>query len=662
MLQTLSNRKYKNQLTAILNEHINTETRTIVEWGCGLSTAIFCQIIDQKHPLDNSKDRLLLSIHHNKLWLSFCAKNLPFRSYLHLRHYDLPRPTESENKDFLHYPTAPAYLNRKIDLFLIDGKSKSRCIDFAIKTLSKNGTIILCDANKTQSHHLEKHFKQIKKIGKFNIFKEKKAETKTNNRKNEKRLAVIRAMVGDMAEKEAELTRNSVQKYSDRIGAELIDIKKDGDDPNLLLKLSNYETLKKFDRTLLLDTDLHIRDGAPNIFDIVPEGKVGVVLETRYLPRKEWLDRMEEIYGCNRMDADNRASYFNSGVMVLSKQHFCFFDKNLIEENIYGHPRLEQTYLNYLFRKHGVKLHELPAEFNYMDSYYPEFGLDWRFAWFVHLAGARVRREYYEEYYECVDKIHNSRILIPQALAARHDRPPLLQWVSEMSACEHHKSNIFTAANFLASERKRLEWIKESSTLGIHLLSDQSDVVAMATNNALPPGRYRAKVQLRGVAPSMICFDLYGDSGEKPILEKNVYEVSPDNLVYIGFQLPKKINNFVFHFYGAKEGMYFESVTLTDDSNKQYTAFFTALTPAKRVCVSLLDIKGLMRNTKKKLQQFIYPYRISRDAPEMARQALLRKKLISRHGSDQPLLHLQKLSPIDAQGLRTITKQVPERK
>jgi len=625
MLKSICSNKYEEQLTSILDRHINAETETIVEWGCGLSTAILCEQIDKQQLLNNSKNRLLLSIHHNKLWLAFCAKNLPFRSYLHLRHHELSPATENKNDGFLYYTTAPEYLNKGIDLFLVNGKLKSGCIDFAIKAISKNGVIILCDAHKAQLDHLGKHLMHKEKIGGFDIFINI-AGTKLINCKKVQKLAIIRVMAGGMALKEGEITRKSVQKYAAGIGAELIDIKKESGYPAILLKLSTCETLNKFDRAVLLDTDLHIREGAPNIFDMVPEEKVGVVLESRYEPRKEWLKRMQDLYGCSIMDADNRPSYFNAGVMVLSKQHFYLFGENAVEENIYGHPRFEQTYLNYLFRMHGIKLHELPAEFNYIDFYYPEFGLDWRFAWFAHLAGTRVRREYYGEFYKCVAKVRDRRILIPQVVAARHMRTPLLQWVSGMSACEHHKSNIFTAAYFLTGERKRLEWISQSSTLGIHLGSSKGDMVSMATNNALPPGHYTVEVQLRGILPSKICLDLSADSGEKVILEKKDYEVSPGNLVRTELELPGKIRNFALNFHGAKEEIYFESITLTDYSRKPYPALFAALSMVKMAYISLLDIRGLMRRAKIYLQRFIFPFHITRDTPEMARRALCRGK------------------------------------
>jgi len=58
--------------------------------------------------------------------------------------------------------------------------------------------------------------------------------------------------------------------------------------PTAVLKLILSAELERFDRAVILDTDILIQPGAPSLFDLVPDTHLRIVREDRYLDRSKW--------------------------------------------------------------------------------------------------------------------------------------------------------------------------------------------------------------------------------------------------------------------------------------------------------------------------------------------------------------------------------------
>ena len=74
------------------------------------------------------------------------------------------------------------------------------------------------------------------------------------------------------------LTHPLIRKYAEKINADfiLIDTKKVGSSHPIHEKFQIYDILNIYARIIYLDTDIVIKNECPNLFDIVPEEKLGV--------------------------------------------------------------------------------------------------------------------------------------------------------------------------------------------------------------------------------------------------------------------------------------------------------------------------------------------------------------------------------------------------
>ena len=132
-----------------------------------------------------------------------------------------------------------------------------------------------------------------------------------------------------------------------------------------------YNLLKVYDRVLWLDSDIYITKVAKNIFDQVPEDEFGVYFEPDVIDKFNCVKRITETTG----ETLPSSRYFNSGVMVVSKEHAEIF--NMDKANAYfSQPHIkichnsDQDYLNILVYKNNIKVHALPSSFNHMMKWF----------------------------------------------------------------------------------------------------------------------------------------------------------------------------------------------------------------------------------------------------------------------------------------------------
>ncbi len=150
-----------------------------------------------------------------------------------------------------------------------------------------------------------------------------------------------------------------------------------------------YELFDKYDRILRLDYDLIITPKCPNLFDIVPEDKIGGVFEDVGISK---LDRKERIINIqNHLGNINwKMGYINAGVVIASKQHKELFNTTLDEINnvqkIKDIITPEQDFFNYMIRKLGFKVYNLNYKFNHI-RYFPDNRFD---SYIIHYAGSQL--------------------------------------------------------------------------------------------------------------------------------------------------------------------------------------------------------------------------------------------------------------------------------
>lgn len=159
---------------------------------------------------------------------------------------------------------------------------------------------------------------------------------------------------------------------------------------NLFEKNQIYELFDKYDRILRLDYDLIISPNCPNLFDIVPEDKIGGVYEDvgdAKLSRRKMIIDIQIHLGGN---LGWISGYMNAGVVVASKEHREVFNTSIEEINeVQEIPDIitpEQDYFNYMIRKLGFGIYELDYKFNHIRYFSPN-----RFdSYIIHYAGSGV--------------------------------------------------------------------------------------------------------------------------------------------------------------------------------------------------------------------------------------------------------------------------------
>jgi lipopolysaccharide biosynthesis glycosyltransferase len=195
---------------------------------------------------------------------------------------------------------------------------------------------------------------------------------------------VLTISIGDHYKKISELTLTSIQKYADKIGADFINISEFN--PNFITQKWNkfyiHEFLNQYKRIIYLDVDILVREDCPNLFDIVPQNKLGMFNEGRYTPRFEFLEQASEYYGEPLKEWS--PNFYNSGVMVISRIH----------KNLFKLPKgidfveTDQPYLNLRILNDNIEMFDLDFKFNRMDILDKFCGISRLDSYIVHYAGA----------------------------------------------------------------------------------------------------------------------------------------------------------------------------------------------------------------------------------------------------------------------------------
>jgi lipopolysaccharide biosynthesis glycosyltransferase len=150
-----------------------------------------------------------------------------------------------------------------------------------------------------------------------------------------------------------------------------------------------YSLLEEYDRIVELDSDILINKNCPNLFDVVPEDKIGTIYEDKG-------SRRGARHGSIR-DAQKRfgkigwsEGYINTGVFVVSKQHKDIFLP--VNGKYWEGIGWDDVHFGYQIKKLKIPVYELPYIFNHMTMFSEGWnGSPDRFKSFIiHYAGAGV--------------------------------------------------------------------------------------------------------------------------------------------------------------------------------------------------------------------------------------------------------------------------------
>lgn len=213
------------------------------------------------------------------------------------------------------------------------------------------------------------------------------------------------------------LTKPYFQKYCDRHDIDLVVLESpkyalpitDEYNYNTFEKNQVYSLFTKYDRIARLDDDIIITDQCPNLFEVVPEDKIGVVFEDVGKRKRHRLMQIQlSKHTLGNLATEWNTDYFNSGVVICSKQHRQAFNINRYLLNITDMnlgPFKEQTLLNWTVRSLDFDIFPLEYKYNHMDMFSKATGFtdaSMDSSYIIHYAGgvktkAKLKRDIHKD-------------------------------------------------------------------------------------------------------------------------------------------------------------------------------------------------------------------------------------------------------------------------
>ena len=175
------------------------------------------------------------------------------------------------------------------------------------------------------------------------------------------RKALVTICCGEFFDQLAALTHPTLRAYADRIGADFICwTDPTGYEVLGYKKMELGPLLDTYDRILFVDTDIIVRDDAPDLFAMVPEDHLAMFEEGEHYDRTHTTLRYMAHVRFDLSKWDQK--YYNSGVIVFSKCHRDLFVQPPEQLDQFG----EQTWLNTLIADRQPKMFSLPHRFNHL--------------------------------------------------------------------------------------------------------------------------------------------------------------------------------------------------------------------------------------------------------------------------------------------------------
>jgi lipopolysaccharide biosynthesis glycosyltransferase len=203
----------------------------------------------------------------------------------------------------------------------------------------------------------------------------------------------------------SDLTHPILKEYADKCGADFMVLDQEppvmswDNRPHFRI-MKHYELHETYDRIVQLDTDILINKNAPNIFEIVPEDKIGCVFEDwgreqRIKDRRGMMEDIQKEWD----DIGWKDKYIQTGVFLTSKIHRDIFQPYKGEYWI-GHGS-DDLHLGYMIKYLNYDIFELSYHYNHTGTYSESWNgspnrLD---SHFLHYSGSEgIKREILIDY------------------------------------------------------------------------------------------------------------------------------------------------------------------------------------------------------------------------------------------------------------------------
>ncbi len=262
-------------------------------------------------------------------------------------------------------------------------------------------------------------------------------------------ILVFTIAIGEYHQKISKFTLPSIKKYAEKIGSDFLIVTEPKKEyiTQKWNKFYIHELLNDYKRILYLDCDLIIREDCPNLFNIVPENKLGMFNEERYTSRLEYLLQASEYYKEELPKWDGK--FYNSGVMIISRKH----------KQIFRMPKgidfveTDQPYINLRIQKDKIDMFDLPYDFNRMDILDKFCGISRLNSYIVHYAGAPkemifdVMKKDIKEWKEKYPNFDYKRSIIISVTAGMGDQlcaEPAIRYVEKL----YPEANIYVASHW----------------------------------------------------------------------------------------------------------------------------------------------------------------------------------------------------------------------
>jgi hypothetical protein len=205
--------------------------------------------------------------------------------------------------------------------------------------------------------------------------------------------AIVTICVGESFKKMAEVTHPTIRDYAERCGAEFIVIGNWGEivHPGFY-KFNLGELMGEFERILYVDTDVLIRDDAPDLFKEIPEHSFAAFNEGEFMDRMSSMEQFAfdaKILGDDCLQWIKGGVYFNTGIMMLPSTM-----RSMLKEpekpimNFYEQTQFNWELFKFATNKPDFKICQLSHRFNRMSHIDKRTGESRLDSFFLHYAGA----------------------------------------------------------------------------------------------------------------------------------------------------------------------------------------------------------------------------------------------------------------------------------
>jgi hypothetical protein len=198
--------------------------------------------------------------------------------------------------------------------------------------------------------------------------------------KKSKRTLVI-PVQGPIANREIDVTLPFFEAYSRRLGIDLQIIDVPEAMPPPCVKASLRPMVEEYDRFVIAEPHIIVRQCCPDLFAIVPEARLGAMIEGRWTDRRRCCDELSGLCGFGTPLPAER--YVNTDLLVMSHTHLPILEA-LMRRPVSSYRLGAQDALNALLYHSDVPVYGLPRDFNWVPYLPSEF--DWRWAWIFNMS------------------------------------------------------------------------------------------------------------------------------------------------------------------------------------------------------------------------------------------------------------------------------------